>query len=295
MDLKQMRYFLMLAQEQNFGRAAAKLHITQPPLTRHIKALEDDLGVTLFTRTAKGAELTEAGRALLEEVPNVLALSRRAEERAQLAEQGYIGRLDVAFFSSGVLNAIPRILSEFRQRRPKVKVALYNMTKAQQLEALRDRRITIGFNRLVPDEDDLAVEIVLREPFLVGLYRGHPLCDRAYITLADLDNEPLVVYPNAPMHGLGEEIAAAFRAEGLKFKVEQATDDIVTCIAMVASGFGVCITTQSAQTLNLPNVVYRPLRSNTLKDIELSCMYRRDDTSPILHAFLALVRQFNYE
>ena len=161
------------------------------------------------------------------------------------------------------------------------------------MEALRDRRITIGFNRLVPDEDDLVVEIVLREPFLVGLDRGHPLCDRAYITLADLDNEPLVVYPNAPMHGLGEEIAAAFRAEGLKFKV--LTHNIVTCIAMVASGFGVCITTQSAQTLNLPNVVYRPLRSNTLKDIELSCMYRRDDTSPILHAFLALVRQFNYE
>ncbi|HBT31722.1 MAG TPA: LysR family transcriptional regulator [Pusillimonas sp.] len=295
MDLKQMRYFLMLAQEQNFGRAAAKLHITQPPLTRHIKALEEELGVTLFTRTPKGAELTESGRALLEEVPNVLALSRRAEERAQLAEQGYIGRLDVAFFSSGVLNAIPRILSEFRQRRPKVKVALYNMTKAQQLEALRERRITIGFNRLVPDEDDLAVEIVLREPFLVGLYKGHPLCKRTYITLADLDNEPLVVYPNAPMHGLGEEIAAAFRIEGLKFKVEQATDDIVTCIAMVASGFGVCITTQSAQTLNLPNVVYRPLRSETLKDIELSCMYRRDDTSPILHAFLKLVRQFNYD
>src|SRR5690606_15020581 len=115
-----------------------------------------------------------------------------------------------------------------------------------------------------------------------------------YITLADLSNEPMVVYPNAPMYGLGDGIAAAFRTEGLKFNVEQVTDDIVTCIAMVASGFGLCITTQSAQTLNLPNVVYRPLKSNTLKDIELSCMYRRDDTSPILHAFLALVRQFNY-
>ncbi len=295
MDLKQMRYFLMLAQEQNFGRAAAKLHITQPPLTRHIKALEEELGVTLFTRTHKGVELTAAGRALLEEVPSVLALSRRAEERAKLAEQGYIGRLDVAFFSSGVLNAIPRILSEFRERRPNVKVALYNMNKAQQIEALRDRRITIGFNRLVPNEDDLAVEIVLREPFLVGLYKGHPLCAKTYITLADLSNEPMVVYPNAPMYGLGDGIAAAFRTEGLKFNVEQVTDDIVTCIAMVASGFGLCITTQSAQTLNLPNVVYRPLKSNTLKDIELSCMYRRDDTSPILHAFLALVRQFNYE
>jgi DNA-binding transcriptional LysR family regulator len=96
------------------------------------------------------------------------------------------------------------------------------------------------------------------------------------------------------MYGLGDYIAAAFRAEGLAFKVEQVTDDIVTCIAMVASGFGVCITTQSAQTLNLPNVVYRPLRSGSLIDIELSCMYRRDDASPILHAFLDLVRQFRH-
>lgn len=287
-----MRYFLMLAQEQHFGRAAAKLHITQPPLTRHIRALEDDLGVTLFTRTAKGAELTEAGRALLEEVPNVLALSRRAEERAQLAEQGYIGRLDVAFFSSGVLNAIPRLLSEFRLHRPRVKVALYNMSKAQQIEALRERRITIGFNRLVPDEEDLAVETVLREPFLVGLYKGHRLCEFETITLADLDNEPMVVYPNAPLPGMGEEIAAAFKAEGLTLKVEQAADDIITCIAMVASGFGVCITTQSAQTLNLPNIEYRPLKSSRLRDIELSCMYRRNDQSPILQAFLQLVRRF---
>lgn len=295
MDIKQMRYFLMLAQELNFGRAAEKLHITQPPLTRHIKALENELGVTLFMRTPKGAELTEAGRALLEEVPNILSLTQRAKEKTQLAQEGFIGRLDVGFFSSGVLNAIPRLLGGFRERSPKVKIGLYNMTKIQQIAALRERRISIGFNRLVPDEEDLAVEIVLREPFLVALYRGHRLCAQDSVSLQDLDDEPMVVYPNAPLYGLGQEIAAAFRAEGVRFRVEQDTEDIVTCLALVASNFGVCITTQSAETLNLPNVVYKPLKSRVLRDIELCCMYRRHDTSPILQAFLAHVRQFRAE
>lgn len=295
MDIKQMRYFLMLAQELNFGRAAEKLRITQPPLTRHIKALEVELGVSLFLRTPKGAELTEAGVALLEEVPNILSLTQRAEERAQLAQQGFIGRLDVGFFSSGVLNAIPRILGDFHKRSPRVKIGLYNMTKIQQIEALRERRIAIGFNRLVPDEDDLAVETVLREPFLVALYKGHRLCSQSSVSLQDLDDEPMVVYPNAPLHGLGQEIAAAFRTEGVRFRVEQDAEDIVTCIALVASGFGVCITTQSAETLCLPNVEYRPLKSKVLRDIELSCMYRRHDNSPILQAFLAQVRLFSAE
>ncbi len=295
MDIKQMRYFLMLAQELNFGRAAEKLHITQPPLTRHIKALEDELGVPLFVRTPKGAELTESGRALLEEVPNILALTQRAEERAQLAQEGFIGRLDVGFFSSGVLNAIPRILGGFHKRSPKVKIGLYNMTKAQQIVALRERRISIGFNRLVPDEEDLAVEVVLREPFLVALYKGHRLCAQDSVSLQDLDDEPMVVYPNAPLYGLGQEIAAAFRAEGVRFRVEQDSEDIVTCLALVASNFGVCITTQSAETLRLPNLVYKPLKSRALRDIELCCMYRRHDTSPILQAFLTQVRQFSAE
>src|SRR3569623_1907188 len=118
MDLKQMRYFMALAEEANFGRAAERLHLAQPPLTRIFRALDQELGTQLFVRTTKGAELTEAGRALMEEVPNILALARRAQEQTQLAGQGYLGRLDVGIFSSGILNVIPRLLAEFHTERP---------------------------------------------------------------------------------------------------------------------------------------------------------------------------------
>lgn len=292
MELKQMRYFLALAQELNFGRAAERLHIAQPPLTRQIRALEEELGTVLFTRTAKGAELTEAGQALLDEVPNILALARRAEEQTQLAGKGFSGRLDVGIFTSGVLNVIPRLLADFHTERPEVKIELHNATKTQQIEALRERRLTVAFNRLVPASDDIAVEVVQREPFLVALYEGHPLCAKKSITLADLDGEPMIVYPNAPVHGLVQEVADAFTAENLTLAVAQAVEDVVTCIALVAGRFGVCITTESAANLRLPGVVYRPLRSKQLRDIELSCLYRRGDNSPILQAFLVFVRRY---
>ncbi len=285
-----MRYFLALAQEGNFGRAAERLHITQPPLTRQIHALEEELGTRLFLRTRKGAELTEAGQTLLEEVPNILSLAHRAEERTQLAGNGYIGRLDVGIFTSGVLNVIPRLLADFHAVRPDVKIGLHNMSKSEQIVALRERRITIGFNRLVPYEDDIAVDWVLRESFLVALYEEHPLCRKTRLTLRDLDNEPMILYPSAPVHGLIEEVEAAFRAEGIQLRIEQEVEDVVTCIALVASRFGLCVTTASASNLQLPGVVYRPLVSTNLKDIELSCLYRREDNSPILRAFLALIK-----
>ena len=265
--------------------------MAQPPLTRNIRALEEELGTQPFVRPTKGAELTEAGRALMEEVPNILALAWRAEEQAQLAGQGYLGRLDVGIFSSGILNVIPRLLAEFHTERPEVKIGLHNMSKAEQISALRERRITIGSNRLVPDEPDIAVEWVLREPFLIALYEGHRLCAKKTVTLRDLDNERMILYPNAPVHGLAQEVAAAFRAENLQLRVAQEVEDVVTCIALVASRFGICVTTESAVNLRLPGVVYRPLRSKQSREIELTCLYRRGDNSPILQAFLNLVRK----
>ena len=128
-----MRYFLALAQELNFGRAAERLHMAQPPLTRQIRALEEQLGTTLFLRTPKGVELTEAGFALLEEVPNVLLLAERAQERTRQAGQGLEGRLEVGLFTSSVLDVIPRILASFHSERPQVRIVLHTMSKVQQI------------------------------------------------------------------------------------------------------------------------------------------------------------------
>ncbi len=292
MDLRDMRYFLAVAQEGHMGRAAARLHLSQPPLTRHIQALEAKLGVNLFVRTPKGMSLTDAGQTLLQEVPNLLDLAQQAAERTRLAGQGLIGQLDIGLFGSGVLDVIPRILARFHEARPEVQIVLHNLTKDAQLQALRERRISIGFNRLVPQSADIGVETVLREPLVVALAASHPLAVRPSLRLENLANVPLILYPNVPMHGLAQEIGNAFRAENIPLRVEQEVPDVVTAIALTSAGFGVTVTTQSATNLRLPKVVFRPLHCNHLKDLELSCLYRRADPSPALQAFLTVVRSF---
>ena len=293
MDLRQMRYFLALAEERNFTRAAERLHMAQPPLTRQIRALEEELGATLFVRTSKGVELTEAGQALLDEVPNLLSLAQRAKERTVAASQGLSGRLDVGIFGSGVLDVIPRILARFHAERPEVKIVLHNLTKTQQIDALRERRISVGFNRLVPPEDDLRVETILREAMAVALPAKHPLTRHKEIHITDLSDEPMILYPRLPIAGLAQQVIQAFNREKSILRVEQEVEDVLTAIALVAGGFGLCITASSTASLRLPGVVYRPLISNHLREIELSCLYRQLDESPLLAAFLSVVREFS--
>lgn len=292
MDLRQMRYFLAVAEERHVGRAAERLHMAQPPLSRQIQALEQALGTRLFVRTPKGVELTEAGETLLAEVPNLLALAQRAAERTRLAGQGLVGRLDVGLFGSGVLDVIPRLLARFHAARPQVRIALHNLTKTEQLQALRERRITVGFNRLVPDEPGIAVRTVLREPLVVALPDTHALAARKRLRIPDLDGQPMIVYPNVPMRGLAQEVADTFKAEGAQLVVEQEVEDVLTAIALVASGFGLAVTTQSATNLRLPGVAFRPLVNRHLRDLELSCLWRQGDASPILAAFLQVVDDF---
>jgi DNA-binding transcriptional LysR family regulator len=292
MDLRDIRYFLAVAKEGHIGRAAVRLHLSQPPLTRHIHALEEKIGAPLFVRTPKGVMLTEAGRTLLEEGPNLLALAQQAEERTRLAGQGLIGQLDVGLFGSGILDVIPRMLARFHQARPEVKIVLHNLTKDAQLQALRERRIGVGFNRLVPEENGITVETVLSETMVVAIPEAHPFAARAVIHLRDLEDVPLITYPNVPMRGLAEEIAQTFRAEGVRQKVEQDVEDVVTAVALVSAGFGLVITTQSATNLRLPGVVFRPLHSAVLNKLELSCLYRSGDRSPVLKAFLDVVHEF---
>jgi LysR family transcriptional regulator, benzoate and cis,cis-muconate-responsive activator of ben and cat genes len=146
------------------------------------------------------------------------------------------------------------------------------------------------YQPLAPNESDLRAEVVLREGLLVGLHEAHRLCARGQISVRDLDNEPMILYPNVPTRGLAQEIISAFHREGARLRIEQDVEDVLTCVALVSSGFGLCITTESTANLRLPHVVYRPLKSRYLRDIDLSCLYRRGDSSPILTAFMSVVR-----
>lgn len=292
MEMRQMREFLVLAEERNFRRAAERLHMAQPPLTRQIRALEEEMGAPLFLRTPKGVDLTEAGQALLEEVPNLLRLAERAKQRTQLTGKGLIGKLEVGVFGSGVLDVIPRLLARFHDERPEIEIELHHLSKAQQIEALRDRRIMVGFNRLFPPQPDLTIETVLRERLMVAMYKTNPLCRKREITVRDMDNAPLIVYPASPLPGLAQQVANAFHSEGARMNVVQYVEDVLTSIALVAGGFGICVATESTASLQLPGVVYRPLNSRYLRDIELACIHRRDNPSPILATFLDVVREF---
>src|SRR5512132_1230001 len=164
MELRHLRYFLAVAEELHFGRAAARVRIAQPPLSQQIRQLEQELGITLFNRTKRRVELTPAGRAFLEHARQILAETERAKRVAQRAGRGEIGRLAIGFVASADLDLLPRVLRVWRARFPDVDVELHALLTAAQAEALRHGRVDVGFVRLPMDETGLVVDAITREP-----------------------------------------------------------------------------------------------------------------------------------
>jgi DNA-binding transcriptional LysR family regulator len=292
MEIRQLKYFAVLAEELNFNRAAARLHMSQPPLTRQIQQIESELGAQLFLRLPRGLELTPAGASLQDDARRILGQLEVAKDRAGKAGRGQIGRLDVGIFGSAILNHIPRLLLQFRNRYPEVQISLHEQTKSEQLQALREKRITIGFNRHVGNEPDILVETVYLEPLLVALQEDHALAANAAISTQELSAQPLILYPSNARGGFADHVLSLFRNEGLQPQVVQEVKDVVTAVALVSSGFGLCVTPEAASSLRLPGVVYRPVKADPPPTVDLVCLYRRDDASPILAAFLDTVRKF---
>ncbi|MBI3153935.1 MAG: LysR family transcriptional regulator [Burkholderiales bacterium] len=291
MEFRHLRYFMALADEGNFGRAARRLHISQPPLTRQIRQLEDEFGAQLFERTSKGVDLTEAGHLFREEAARILALAQQAAERTRKAGRGQLGRLDVGIFGSAVLNVIPRLILEFRRCYPEVEVHLHTMTRPEQVVALQEGRLTVGFVRVFPDAPEMAVETVLKERLMVAINRDNELSRHREIAVRAFAGQPLILFPSSPRPSLGDHVVALCHAEGFQPRVAQEVEDVVTSIALVSCGFGICVVPECATRLRLPHVVYRPLKGSE-QLIELGCAYRPDDRSPILRSFLDVVRQF---
>lgn len=160
MEFRQLKYFIAVAEELNIGRAATRLHISQPPLTRQMQQLEEELGAQLFVRTPRGVELTQAGELLLRDALTIRSLVQLAAERANQAGRGKLGKMDIGIFGTGILDLIPKILHAFRANHPDVQIVLHTMTKKEQIEALRQRRIAVGFNRMLAPLPDIASELV---------------------------------------------------------------------------------------------------------------------------------------
>jgi len=290
MEIRQLKYFIAVAEELNISRAAVRLHISQPPLTRHIKALEDGLGVQLFKRTSWGVELTQAGTLLLEHARSIQSHVEFASQQARQVSQGLLGRIDVGVYGSAMLNIIPRLLNNFAIQHPKVELALQNIPKSKQIEALHQGRLLIAFDRNLPESDEICVELVDREPILVAINTRHPLSNQSSVGLEQLKDQNFIgELDPSTFPGLTE----AFQQHGFQPHITQRAADMISATVMVAGGFGVSIVPASMQNIRLPNVHYLPLSVDTEVYVELHCAYRRNDTNPLLVEILATVRAFH--
>lgn len=290
MELRHLRYFVAVAEEQHIGRAAERLRISQPPLTRQIHQLENELDTTLFTRTSRGMVLTEAGRVFLADARTLLELADRASERVHRAGTGALGRLDIAVFGTAIFGAIPLLLREHQRQFPEVRLVLHNMTKDEQLAALSERRINLAFNRLMQPVPGIVSEVLLTEPLFVAVPAEHPLAARTAIAMAELEGQPLVLFPTGLRPSFIDVVTELCTTAGFTPDVVAEVADAVHAITLVATGVGLCLVTRSATNLHVPGVSYRPLHEKPRPTVDVCCLYRADDTSPALTSLLASMR-----
>ena len=290
MDTRSLLYFIAVAEQRGIGQAAARLHITQPALTRQIHSLEEELGVTLFTRTASGMEITPAGTALLAHARTIRAELAQAKKNTRYAGEEQRQQLDIGVFGSAVFDVVPRILSLFAKSHPDVEFRLHNTRKDQQIELLRQGKTLIAFDRYIPQEPDLACELVYREHLYVALHKDHPLASRKVIEKSDLLDEPQIGanFENA----FASTLAQAY---GHAPKISHRADEMFSALALVSCGLGISFAPPSLQALKIPNVVYRPYAESSRIPFDVQCMHRKNEQSPLLHALLETVRAFRSE
>jgi DNA-binding transcriptional LysR family regulator len=292
MELRHLQYFLVVAEELHFGHAAARLHITQPPLSQQIRQLEDELGVVLFQRTKRRVQLTDAGRAFQEAARQLLEQAEQAVRMAQRTHRGEIGSLTVGFVGSAMAGRFSDILLEFRARFPDVELTLLELTTSQQVEALRQRRIDVGILRPFHPfrEAGFELETLYRESFVVVLPKVHPLAAKRCISLRDLAHEKVVMVPAYLEPGVEDDIVAFCQRVGCYPQRLPGATQMLTVIGLVAAGMGLSLVPESMRAVQWKGIVYRPVEEATpLAD--LTALWRRDTTSTVVQAFVALVRE----
>jgi DNA-binding transcriptional LysR family regulator len=289
-ELRHLRYFVAVAEELHFGRAAEKLYIAQPPLSQQIKQLEQSMGVELFIRNRRRVRLTEAGHVFLEQARRTLAQADYAVQAAQRAATGESGRLEVGFVSSATYHdVIPNIIRAFRDKHPDAVLALHELTSAEQVQALRDRQIDVGFVRPPIGDDTVTLESVLYEPFVAALPSSHALSNAPEISLSALSADPFVMLPRHLNLSLYDQIVTLCQQSGFSPRVAQEAVQLQTISSLVAAGIGVSLVPASVQNLRRSGVVYKRLRGVSAR-IEIAAAYREDDAPATLGLFLSVIR-----
>jgi len=294
MELRHLRYFLAVAEELHFHRAAARLHISQPPLSQQIRALERELGVTLLERNRRRVALTAAGESFRDDARMILAAVDRASERARNVARGALGTLSIGFVGSAMFSpTLPDILREFRAGHPEVELSLRELPTVAQMNAIAGGELDLGVIRgpIAGTDVDPQLELmtIQREQLVAALPADHPLAGRRRLRAEQLRGETFVILHRREAPGLFAGLASVMReAGGVPDDVLEVAE-MQTIISLVAGGFGVSLVPASVGLIDRAGVAFRPI-AGPMPTIELALAWRTGGDSPVRDAFLAMVR-----
>jgi DNA-binding transcriptional LysR family regulator len=241
MDLRRLRYFVAVAEELHFGRAAERVHVVQSAISQQIKLLEEEFGFALFERSRNRVTLTVPGEVFLPEARDILRRSEAALKRARASADGTVGRLAIGFVDNVLWSVLPPILRDFRIARPEVELTLRPMARSEQIEALRAGVIDIGILPSPSPAHGLRTALLAGAPLVAAIPEQHPLAGRSSISLADLAEEPWVVFPPSMRSRILEIVASSCAAAGFVPTIAQEAEQLHTLLALVSAGLGVTL------------------------------------------------------
>ncbi|MDB5899464.1 MAG: hypothetical protein JWP41_3066 [Ramlibacter sp.] len=289
MELRQLRYFIEVAEALSFTKAARKLHISQPPISRQIARLEQEVGTPLFTRDKQSVAMTQAGRAFYEHAKHTITSSQHAVTSARRAAEGHVGRLSLGF---GGLTAYwwPQVVAEFRAESPSVELVLHPFQLAYQLSALLEDKIDIGLVVLPIEHDELATARFVNETLWVALPQGHPLAVHRSLALSQLAQCEFVMVPWSRGFGFGRLTMRICSRAGFVPRVVQEAEPMESVIGMVGAGVGIAIVPALVRQLPVARVVYRPIKERFAR-AEIAMAWSKSNESPVLQRFLTVARR----
>lgn len=290
MELRHLRYFMTVAEELHFGRAAERLHVSQPPLSQQIRQLEAELGVELFTRNQRNVQLTSAGRLYYEEVRPVFERLDHAAYLARQAAEGQTGILAVGFVASATYALLPLLYRHFRQTYATVGLNLSELSTAEQVDALNSGQIQVGIARPPVSDSTLLTETLVEEPLMVALPSTHPMALTDAVALGDLSSERFVLFPHRPRPGWIDVVRRACETAGFAPTVAQEVQELSAAVTLVSAGIGIAIVPGSAQALSLPGVVYKHFVAPA-PTTHLLALRRAEEPNVLVDHFLAIARE----
>ncbi|MCP3019081.1 LysR substrate-binding domain-containing protein [Cupriavidus basilensis] len=289
MEFRHLRYFLVLAEELHFGRAARRLSISQPPLSLNIQQLEASVGARLFERDSRGVRLTAAGRAFRESASALLAQAEEARLLAREIEAGAVGRLRIGFVGSMLYRGLPQRLREFQASYPGIQVALTELNSQEQIDALLHDGLDAGFIHTNRVPNELATALVHSEPFLCCVPHDHPLARQATVALSELRGEPFVLFSRKASPDYYNRIFEMCAAQGFYPQIRHEVRHWLSVVSLVSQGTGVALVPAALQRSAMAGAVFLPLAQATVPS-EVYCVWKAETDEPARDRFLEKMR-----